>query len=166
MQRLEVSCAVRHIYVVRRQRVNSFQSIIRRLSVRFVTITGGTYRQFICVLELLTRCIYNIGRLSLTCLHVLTCYTVHNQQHVLRQLQFLLVSLCTFVVGSVQYLSVLMFAVLQCRAVIIYIHILYRIYVVFCTIMQTSLVGFVKHFLLRIPRRAVGVLTCGQLEFS
>ena len=35
-----------------------------------------------CVLELLTRCIYNIGRLSFLCLRVLRYYTIHNHHHI------------------------------------------------------------------------------------
>ena len=104
--------------------MNSLQSIIRKLSVRFVIIIiGGRYCQFLCVLELQTRCIYNIGRLSFRCLHVLRHYTIHNHHHIV--VIFLLVTLCTLVLDLVQQLWMWMFAVLQCRSAIIFVYIYY-----------------------------------------
>ena len=50
----------------------------------FVIIIVIMYRQFICVLEFLTRFIYNIGRLTFRCLRSFRYYTIHYHHHIRR----------------------------------------------------------------------------------
>ena len=81
------------------------------------------------MLELLTCCIYNIGRLSFQCVRVLRYYTVHNHHHICVISSHFLMHSCIGFIVVVMGVDVRSFVVQVCNYICV--HLLYQIYVVF-----------------------------------